>query len=112
MLVSNISESLIFRGRDAANHLGIQAETGNLILFIRVAGAKTIRHRVDGAIQAGVAFKLHVEIRGTELKVFVNDELVMTRTEEGFMNDTLAGLNAWTSSSTIGYFDNFKVETL
>lgn len=107
-----LSESIVFRAKDENNHLYAQFDGEKLKLKNLVNGSSTTLKTYEMDSQINRTYKLRVELRGTEIKLFVDDVLRMTHETDFYLSEQLCGLQSWTGDSVKGRFDNFEVKTL
>ena len=112
VIVPNVSESLIFRYQDDANYLQVIFELNDIHVRKRENGVNTnLYSKTYGTIWR-TSYKMKVELRGTEIKVFINDILEITTDSNYLLNTTKCGMKAWSYNEHIGWFDNFEVRRL
>lgn len=108
----NLSESLIFRATDAFNTVFAHLEGGDLKLKQTINSTTTTLKVAYINTNSTAIYRVRVELRGPEIKVYVNDTLHITHILNANLNNTLCGIHSWSSSATNGRFDSFIVETL
>ena len=106
------SESLIFRASDAYNTVFVQFEGSDLKLKQTINSVTTTLRTVWLNTSTTVFYRVSVELRGEEIKVFVDDVLRITHVLNANLDNTLCGFHSWSSSATNGRFDNFEIRAL
>ena len=106
------SDGVIFRGMDSNNHLYVQFENADFKL-------KSVTNRVVTTLKTynlnsviNQTYRVRIELRGTKIKVFVDDVLVIAHETDAYLNYTLSGFQSWSSDGNNGRFDNFEIKRL
>jgi hypothetical protein len=107
-----ISESIVFRGIDFNNYFHAQFEGGILVLKLKVNAVTSVLRNVNYGAQNLYTYNVRVELRGPEIKVFVNNELEITHTSNVFLENRLCGIQSWSSNGIVGTFDNFEIKRI
>lgn len=104
---------VVWRYRNSENYLVARLDTSerNIRLYRFVRG-NHVQFDVEGDldVKAGEWYTLRVEHKGREIKVYLNDDVVIVERDRHFTRPGKVGL--WTKADSVIYFDNFEVRDL
>lgn len=112
-IVPNVSEGIVFRYDSVGNFILAQLEGNTIALNGYQNGVKTTLISTPYSWQPSTTYDFRVELRNAEIKIFVNDELLITFNEPTFINTQKCGIHSWVyANEKNGHFDNFEVTRL
>lgn len=115
-IVAGVEEQaggIVWRYRNSENYLvaSIDAEDKNLRLYRVVDGNRV---RFGGAdhkkLELNRWYKLRIEHRGSRIKVYLDDEMLVEERDRHFNRPGKIGL--WTKADSVVYFDDLRVQDL
>jgi len=104
---------VMWRYRDSENYLVARLDISerNLRLYRFRDGTRVqfgVAEKLE--IKPGTWYTLRIEHRGREVKVYLDDEILIIERERHFQQSGRVGL--WTKSDSIIHFDDFKAERM
>lgn len=100
---------VVFRGLNYNNFLSAGFMSGNLALIGKTNNVTQVASQVPFVVQTGNTYRLKVELRGTQIKIYIDDALQITYESNAHIANGRCGFISNSNSSS---FDNFEIRQL
>lgn len=102
---------IIFRVQDKDNYYILRANAleNNVNIYKYVAGWRKVINEGSAKVSTGIWQELRVEVKGSQLRGFLNGKMVVEATDNSFKSGKI-GL--WTKADSVTCFDNVQATTI
>lgn len=103
----------IVRYVDSDNYIRVMVENNDFVLTVVKNDVKTnISAKGNYGFSESLDYKIKIELRGTNISVFINDVLELEGISDEFLSSTKCGIRAWSQGGPSGIYRDFIVKEI